>query len=157
MALPLLFRNHFQLGYSVRNIDKAIGTLSEKFGLSKWQIVRPPEEAPSSALAWAYVKDLMIELVEPRPGRMPYYDAWLPESESGARLHHMAYMVEDEDEWRSVKQAFGDQGIAMVVDEQMGPILSYRYFDTRPELGHYTEFVLLGPKGKKFWADVPQN
>jgi hypothetical protein len=157
MALPLLLKNHFQLGYAVKDIDKATEALSEKFGLSKWQVVRLPEDAPSRALAWAYVKDLMIELVDVRPGRIPCYDAWVPECESAARLHHLAYMVENEDEWRSVKKRFDDQGTPMVVDEKMGDIISYRYFDTVQQLGHYSEFVLLGPRGKRFWANVPHN
>jgi hypothetical protein len=157
MTISMLFKNHFQLGYAVKDIDKAIESLSEKFGLSKWQVRRLPEASPLRALAWAYVKDMMIELVDVKPGHLSFYDEWIPASESAVRLHHLGYMVENEEEWQSVKERFDNLGIPLVMDLELGNKLASRYFDTVQQLGYYCEFVLLKPNGTKFWADVPHN
>ncbi len=157
MTIPMLFRNHFQLGYAVKSVDGALESLREKFGVRKWQVRQLPEASPIRALAWAYVKDMMIELVEVKPGHLPYYDDWIPESVSALRLHHLGYMVENEEEWQAVNKRFDDLGIQMAMDLELGNKLLSRYFDTVPLLGHYCEFVLLKPDGKTFWADVPHN
>jgi hypothetical protein len=138
-------------------MEKAIEGLSEKFGLTKWTVRRSPPDAPLRAVAWAYVKDMMIELVEAKPGLLPYYDPWIPQSDSAVRLHHLGYMVDNEEEWRSVKSRFDSLGIPLVMDLELGNKLASRYFDTVEQLGYYSEFVLLKPAGATFWADVPHN
>ncbi|TAK98547.1 MAG: hypothetical protein EPO08_18830 [Rhodospirillaceae bacterium] len=157
MNIPVVFRNHFQCGYVVRDIDKAIANMGEKFGVSKWQINRLSADAPGRALGFAYVQNVMIELVDVRPEQETIYRSWIPESDTAVRLHHLGYMIDTEEEWRSVISQFKAAGFRTALEGSVGDILDYYYADTVAELGHYCEFVRLKPAGKSFWANVPHN
>ncbi len=157
MTLPLLMRNMFHSGYAVRDVDKAIESLGTKFGIRNWHIMRLPEDSPGRALAFAYAGDMMLELVDVKPGRLPIYNDWIPAEESAVRLHHFGHLVEDEAEWQAIARQFEEHGIPMVIDAEMGDLLNYRYFDTVALLGHYCEFVLMKPGGKGFWEGMPRN
>ena len=125
MTVPMMFKKLFHTGYAVRDVDKAISSLGDKFGIMDWKILRLPEESPGRALA--------------------------------IRLHHLGYMVDNEAEWQSVRRQFERLGVPLAIDAEMGDLLSYRYFDTTPLLGHYSEFVLMKPGGRGFWESVPRN
>lgn len=157
MILPTLSQKLFHTGYAVRDAYKATAMLGEKFGIRDWKIVPMPEKYGGRALAFAYVGDMMIELVDTVPGGVPIYSDWIPEDENALRLHHLGHYASDRAEFDAVARQFERAGIAMVIDEELGDILSYRYFDTVALLGHYCEFVLMKPGGEKFWADVPRN
>lgn len=157
MNLPMLSRGLFHTGYAVRDVDAAIATLAAQFGVRDWKVVRLPEETGGRALAFAYVGDMMIELIDTVPGGVPIYADWIPQDETTLRLHHLGHFVDNRTEFDSVARHFEGLGIAMVIDDEMGDILHYRYFDTVALLGHYCEFVLMKPGGETFWADVPRN
>jgi hypothetical protein len=157
MILPLLSRRLFHHGYAVADVDGAVATLGEKFGITDWWIRRLPDEAPGRALAFAYVGDLMLELVDTKPGGYPIYDAWRPEDPGDLRLHHLGHYADSREEFDAIADQFQAAGVPMVMDEEMGDILYFRYFDTVPLLGHYSEFVLMKPGGEWFWEKVPRN
>jgi extradiol dioxygenase family protein len=153
----MLFKNLFHTGYAVGDVDKAIRSLGEKFGITEWKILRLPEDSPGRALAFAYAHDMMIELVAIKPGEVPIYNDWIPRDDSALRLHHLGYLVENQAEWRNVAVQFERLGVPLAIDAEMGDLLSYRYFDTTPLLGHYSEFVLMKPGAQDFWDSVPRN
>ena len=157
MILPLHSRNLFHTGYAVRDADKAIETFADKFGVGYWKVVPLPEESGGRALAFAYAGDMMIEVIDTVPGGVPIYSDWIPEDETALRIHHLGHFADDREDFDAVARRFEAIGVPMVMDEEMGDILWYRYFDTVALLGHYTEFVLMKPGGEAFWADVPRN
>ena len=157
MAISMFLREQFHTGYAVRNVDRAIATLSERFGITQWKIVRLPEDMPGNALAFAHAGNMMIELVDAKPGGLPFYDEWIPEDPDVLQVHHHGYYAKDKAEFDAIAEQFQAQGFAMVADADMPGILDFRYFDTVKALGHYTEFVLLQPGGEAFFADVPRN
>jgi hypothetical protein len=157
MNIPLVFRNHFQIGYVVRDANKAAAYLREKFGIVKWQIRRMPESAPSSALGFAYVQQMMIELVEARPSQDTIFRDWLPRSDSAARFHHLGYMIENEEQWRETVGQFEVAGVPTAFAGSAGDLLDYHYADTVAHLGHYCELVRLKPAGRDYFAKVPHN
>lgn len=157
MAAQMLFRKLFHTGYAVKDVDAAIGWLGEKFGITDWRILRLPDDSPGRALAFAYARDMMIELVDIKPGQVPIYNDWIPADASAIRLHHLGYMVDSEHEWHSVARQFESLGIPLAMDAEMGDILAFRYFDTTSLFGHYCEFVLMKPGGQGFWESVPRN
>lgn len=156
MNIPV-FRNHFQMGYVVRNMDKAIENMRDKFGVAKWQIYRLPKSAPGKALGFAYVQNVMIELVEVRPEQDTIYRSYIPESDSAIRFHHLGYMIDSEAEWRSVIGQFEAAGFKPALIGSSGDVLDYYYADTVAALGHYCELVRLKSTGKSLWANVPHN
>ena len=154
-AVPVLFRNHFQMGYVVRNLDKAIENLREKFGVAKWRIVDVPGDRPVRRLGLAYVQKMLIELIETRIGQELFYKAWIPDSDSAIRLNHCAYMMESEEEWETVTRQFIDAGFGIAISSTLGDV-RFQYYDTVEELGHFCEVIYLGPTAKSFF-DAPHN
>ena len=157
MTVSMYLKDQFHTGYAVRDIDQAIASLRDRFGIADWKIVRMLEDVPSYSLAFAYSGNMMMELVEVKPGEVPFYTDWIPEDPTALRSHHHGYYVKDRDEFDAVTRQFEAQGFPMAADAQMPGILNYRYFDTVGMLGHYVEFVLLEPGGESFFADVPRN
>ena len=155
--LPILYGTLFHTGYAVRDVDKAIGTFGDKFGIRNWTVLRLPEDSPGRALAFARSGDLILELVDIKPGQVPIYNDWIPEDETAVRLHHLGHFARDEAEWDAVARHFESIGVAMAVDDEMEGLLSFRYWDTVALLGHYTEYVLMKPGGAGFWESVPKN
>src|SRR5262245_25480538 len=115
MILPSLSRKLFHTGYAVRDAHKAAAMLGEKFGIKDWKIVPMPAEYGGRALAFAYVGDMMIELVDTVPGGVPIYTDWIPEDETVLRLHHLGHYVTDREEFDLVARQFETAGVAMVI------------------------------------------
>lgn len=160
MTPPLMFRNIFHLGYVVRDIDKFTAKMADQFGVAKWKILRLPKGTAVSALGFAYTQDLMIELLEVdlEQELLPIFRDWIPASDTDARLNHVAYLVDSEDELQTIVSQFESAGVATAVRASFGDIFSqYYYADTVAQLGHYCEYVCLGPTGREFLADIPRN
>jgi extradiol dioxygenase family protein len=158
MTIPVVFRNHFQLGYVVRDIDAAIRVMTEKFGVGKWEVRRPSSKAaPARALGFAYVQQTMIELIDVDPERETIYRDWIPQGDGDIRLHHLGYMIDSEEDWHATVGQFEAAQISAALAGRIGDVLDYYYADTVAQLGHYCELVRLLPAGRDFWANVPQN
>jgi hypothetical protein len=154
------FRNLFHLGYVVTDLQLAMDEMRETFGIAKWKVLPLPEGAPAKAIGFAYLQDKMIELVEVDLGQelLAIHRGWLPQAAHQARLNHVAYMLDSEDELLALVERFEAAGIATAWLESFGDIFSrYYYADTTAQLGHFSEFVCLGPAGAEFLADVPRN
>jgi hypothetical protein len=160
MSLALPIRNFFHAGYVVLNLEKAMAGMRQTFGVADWKVLPLPEGTPASAIGFAYVQDRMIELVELdlRQELMAIHRGFVPESDGEARLNHLAYMLDSEDELLSLVAHNEAAGLATAWLEPFGDIFSWYYYaDTKAQLGHFTEFVCLGPAGRDFLAAVPRN
>jgi hypothetical protein len=157
MAISMYLRDQFHTGYAVRDVDQAIATLANRFGITEWKIVRLPPDAPGTALAFAHAGNMMLELVCMNPGGLDFYNDWIPDDPEVLQVHHHGYYAKDAAEFDAIRDQFVAQGFPMVTDENLPGILNYRYYDTVAALGHYTEFVLLQPGGESFFGDVPRN
>lgn len=160
MTVPV-FHNHFQHAYIVRDLEKAMARFKDLYGVANWHVMPMPpgEGSPTSGIALAYVdaEKVMIELIEGVPEVESLYQDWIPESESGARFHHLGFLIDDEDEYRNVVGQFEAAGFPTAFAGSSGDILDFHYADTVAELGHYCELVHLRPAGKDFFAPVPHN
>ena len=155
---PLLGK-YFHSGYVVVNLEKALANMRRDFGVADWKIIPLPAGSPASAIAMAYVRGTMIELVEVDRGQelLSIFDGWLPATEDGARLNHVAFMMDSEEQWRAAQAQFGALGVSLPVVAKFGDIFDYFYADTTAQFGHFSEFVCLGPEGKDFLASIPRN
>jgi hypothetical protein len=160
MSLDLPIRSFFHTGYVVRDMEQAMARLGDRFGVRRWKVLPLPEGAPATALGFAYVRETMIELVAVDPARelLPMHQGFVPPTESTLRLNHLCYMLDSEEELLALVERFEATGVPTAWREPFGDIFSqYYYADTLDELGHYTEFVCLGPAGADFLAEVPRN
>jgi hypothetical protein len=154
------FRNFFHAGYVVRDMQKVMDAMRDTFGVGRWKVLPLPEGAPARALGFAYAGESMIELVEVDPAGelLPIHRGWTPQAAAEAKLNHLAYMLDSEDELFAVQARFEAKGVRTAWREPFGEIFSqYYYADTTAQLGHYTEFVCLGPAGRDFLTSIPRN
>ena len=158
MPLPVLYRNHFQLGYVVRDLEGAMRTMRERMGVTQWEVRHLPESAPGRALGNAWVDGILIELVDVKPDRETIYHAWIPEDDEGLRLHHLGYLIDSEAEWRQAIAQFEAAGFTPALVGGAPGLMDWYYADTVAMLGHYTELVrYTSEAGKQFWAKAPHN
>ena len=99
---------------------------------------------PHLRVALAYRGDVMVELIQPATDVPTVYAHALPADLTTARLHHLGYIVDDESEWDRIYAHHARLGNAKVAGMTMESI-SYCYFDTFADTGHYTEYFLPGP------------
>ncbi|MGE0387736.1 MAG: VOC family protein [Gammaproteobacteria bacterium] len=157
MTVPVLFRDHFQHAYVVRNMDGAMASFRDNCGVGRWQVMPMPEGSPIRAIGLAYVQKVMIELIEAVPGAESIYRDWLPASDSAARFHHLGYLIDSEAEYQALVRQFDAAGMRAAFAGSSGDILDFHYADTVAQLGHFCELVHLRPAGKDFFSQVPQN
>jgi hypothetical protein len=160
MASTLPFRNFFHVGYVVRDVDKVIDKMGRRFGVSQWKVLRFGPEFPATAQALAYAQGSMIELIEVNPDAelLPIHRGWVPELADEAKLNHVAYLLATEEELLAVMAQLEAEGLPTAWRASFGDIFSqYFYADTTAQLGHFSEFVCLGPEGREFLADIPRN
>jgi hypothetical protein len=117
-----------------------------------------PATAPGRALAFAYVDDVMIELVDIRPEEDTIYRDWIPRTDDGLRLHHLGYLIEDEGEWHAAIAQYETAGFKPALVGGIEGRMQWYYADTVATLGHYSELVrFTSQAGKAYWANVPHN
>jgi hypothetical protein len=157
---PSPFRNFFHAGYVVLDLQKVMADMRETFGVREWKILPLPEGSPAKAIGFAYVGATMIELVELdlRYELLPMHRGWLPPTEGEAKLNHLAYILDSDEELQAVIDRFEAQGIKTAWLDAFGDIFTrYYYADTTAQLGHFCEFVSPGPAMREFLASVPRN
>ena len=157
-ASPHLFGNLVQLGYAVTDFDRASARFGERYGIDRWKVVPLDPGSPASRIAMAYVGDIIFELVEVdlSVDLLPIHRGWLPADPAGARFNHVAFMLESMEEFGGAQDHFRELGVDVPVVMSFGDIFEFFYADTVAELGHWSEFLCLGPAGADFLADIPR-
>ena len=158
MSSPHLFGNMVQLGYVVTDFDRAAVNFRERYGIDKWKVVPLDPGSPTSRIAMAYAGEMIFELVEvdTSVGLLDIHRGWLPQDPSEARLNHVAFMRDSLEALEDAQAHFEQLGAAIPVRMSFGDIFEFFYADTVPQLGHWSEFLCLGPGGKDFLADIPR-
>jgi len=150
----------FQLGYVCRDLKGAMKSFGERRGVVEWAEMEGPmlnygRMAPIK-IALAYSGPAMVELIQ-APSDIPtIYTSAIPSDPLSARLHHIGYIVEDEDEWDAIQAQVAQNGTPIVAGAEMEAI-RYCYADTRADTGHFTEYCLPRAEMTAFWNSLPRN
>jgi catechol 2,3-dioxygenase-like lactoylglutathione lyase family enzyme len=151
----------FQLGYVTRDLDRAIALYRDRYGVAEFLRFDTRATAPAGApgpfieVALAYRGPVMIELIRPDPLAPGIYADALRD-DGGVNLHHLGYLVEAV-RFATLARDFRSCGVAVPV-ESVSPIgLSLFYADTRADSGLFSEFVLPGVGGDRFFASIPRS
>ena len=153
MKKPLKIEAFNQIGFIVRDVEKAAKSWEALFGIGPFQILeRAPEETIYKGKkeifqiknALARIGSLQLELVEVIQGNCCQKDFL---EESGGGLHHLAVFVEDIDEALNVVK---EHGIEVLQSGTAAGSIRFAYLDTKAQLGFVLEFMQLGkPKKRK--------
>jgi hypothetical protein len=161
---PSLFasRRPYQHGYVTTDVERAMEHLGREMGISRFS-VSDRTLTPSSLrgpmsiqcrIALAYVDDLMIEIIEPVGGDADIYTSVLPGTGFKIVLHHLAYLVDDAVDWAGFCGRVAPESFMCA---SSGPVF-YLYVDTYRALGHYLEYIKIGPDHMAaLRARVPAN
>lgn len=162
------FRGSIQHGYVTNDLDRAKAVMSERYGITQFLDLRDyavdiggGREAVCS-LGLAYLGDLFVEIIHPKGGECQVYSQILPADEFALKLHHHGYMVKadpaHDDAWGAMRQTYEARGIPIVVNGRNSRSgTQYFYADTRAELGHFCEHVLMTEQTLEDYAKIPQN
>lgn len=152
--MTTLFDGFFQLGFVARDIDRATAAIGERFGIPRFR--RKRNDWMESAHAW--IGATMIEIIGVEPGVKQLYDNHIPDDPAVVRLHHHGYRVADAAAWAGIEQSLEAAGWDVPMKGAvMEGHLRYMYVDTRPDLGIYSEFILLSGPALDIYDDVPRN
>ncbi len=145
----------YQFGYVTRDLDAAVVTLAEQFGVTRYRRKRSSEWMEA---VHAWVGDSQIEVLQLGPGAPDMYHDYVPEAAGELRLQHLGRRVETLEDWRALEQAIAKGGFdtpmnASAMDGQLRAI----YVDTRRLLGIYSEYVYFAGDALRIYDDVPRN
>ena len=156
---PGLLAGFFQLGYVVRDVNSAVAWYKRQFGPLDFQVVETPPEKqhPIRANAFTWIREVMIEFIQIDPSQPSIYLDYLPDSGDQIAFHHTGYMVEDQDAALAQAVRLGYEipmGEALTTADGED-LLDFAYADTRRDMGHFCEFIRLGPAGRAWFSSVP--
>jgi len=153
MFSPKLLQDFFQFCYVTPDLDAALALYRDRFDVPEFYIELYPT-ATRTAFAW--VGETMIELKQPGDDKWGWlYQDALPEA--GLRLHHLAYRVRDAQRWSEVVAGLAAHEIATIpvpTPPEVG--LEVLYADTRPQLGHYIEYIWIKSGFPDYFRFVPR-
>lgn len=107
-------------------------------------------------LAFAYLGDITVELIEPLSGGISVYTNALPTEGFGVVLHHLGYVVEGTLEtWESFSTGIPDESLLFegAVDDHT----RFLYQDTKALTGQHTEYLWWNDDRLAWLDDIPRN
>ena len=123
----------YQLGYVVRDIEKACEFYEATYGVGPFQVIpevdmdgailrgKPVETRIKVALAKS--DKVEIEFIQPLQGKNLYTEFL---DAKGDGIHHLGFLVDDMNGW---KARFAARGFEAVFHRDMG-VMEFAYFDT---------------------------
>lgn len=158
----LLLKGFFQIGYATSDLDKALALYQQKYDMGPFAEIRGiPVQGPNNTdmianFALAYKGDTMIELIQPVEGDTSMFDHVLPKNEFVIRHHHFAYCLDSMDELNAAEEMMRADNIDVPIRGNGMDQVFFFYADTRPWLGHYSEYLTLTDKGREAYAQLPR-
>lgn len=162
MSNLLLLDGFFQIGYATNDLDKALALFKDKFDMGPFAEMRnmavqgPHNTDMTASFALAYKGDTMIELIQPVAGDTSMFDHVLPTEDFAIRHHHFAFCLDSMEQLDEAEQKMRGQGIDIPVKGNGMEQVFFFYADTRPWLGHYSEYLTLTDKGRETYAQLPR-
>ena len=141
---------HYQNAYVTRDVDKAVASFREHADTRL--IIQTEVDVPlwtpqgegigTQKLAFVWVGDLNYELIQPGPIRgdidtVSIYRDALPDGDE-LKFHHVCHIVDD---WAALEAHIAANPFPVVLKGGTPGKLQFCYVDTRPWLGHYTEYM----------------
>jgi hypothetical protein len=155
---PSILGRFAELAYVTANFGAAKELFRDSYGVKEWMdagVAELPLGGGRTAqlrIAVAYVGRLLLEIIEPINGEIEWFRAFLPAAGGLMRLHHLAFISTDAEEYRSMLGRVGER-VPIRYEGSFGAALTFFFADARTSLGHYLEYVDLS----EFGAMIPRN
>jgi hypothetical protein len=157
----------FQLGYATTDLERARAVFADDLGVTDF-LVRPPAvvdvATPSGPrrmelhLAFAFLGDTQIELIQPLSGDVDTYTAVLPESGYGTALHHLGFVLGGElPAWGEFRQGLERSAHPLLFEGAVGDHTRFAYLDSAAVLGHHLEYIWWSRERLAWLDDVPRH
>lgn len=157
----------FQLGYATTDVDRARAVFAEDLGVTDF-LVRPPAvvevETPSGTrrmellLAFAFLGDTQIELIQPLSGDVGTYTDVLPASGYGTALHHLGFLLRGAlSAWGEFRHGLQRSAHQLLFEGAVGDHTRYAYLDSAAALGHHLEYIWWSRERLAWLDDVPRH
>lgn len=147
----MLTGRHYQNAYVTRDVDKAVADFRRHADVRTLFEIETPvrvwtpqgEGSGVQKLAFVWVGDLNLELIEPKEGDVLaiYRDAL--RDDDRLSFHHVCHVVDD---WDALMARVADQPFPVVLKGGTPGMLEFVYLDARDWLGHYIEYVWMAPE-----------
>lgn len=158
MSLLSYHGGAYQLGYVTRDLDRALAFLGEKFGAEHF-VTRTPELLVSVGgeqrpltmrVGMTNIGDKQLEVIEPVSGAVEIYTDGIDFDRSLICFHHVGIDVGGAAaDWagleKEVRRSGENFALSFAADARGEPLVRYAYVDTRPDVGHYTEYLWFAP------------
>jgi catechol 2,3-dioxygenase-like lactoylglutathione lyase family enzyme len=136
-----------QIGYVVKDIDKAVSYYKDTLGIRPWMLLneRPEpciekdkEVHPLLRIALGYTGPIQLELIQVVEGETIHLNH---PAESPWRVHHIGFMVQDIERRLNASQKLGIGVLQRGTIKDIGFTVDYAYLDTVDEAGVVIEFI----------------
>jgi catechol 2,3-dioxygenase-like lactoylglutathione lyase family enzyme len=136
-----------QIGYVVKDVDKAVSYYRDTLGVRPWMLLdeRPEpciEQAkvvyPLLRIALAYTGGVQLELIQVVEGESIHLNHL---AESPWRVHHLGFMVQDIERRLTACRKLGIGILQRGTIKDIGFTVDYAYLDTVDEAGVIIEFI----------------
>ena len=154
MALIDYFGGLYQLGYVTKDMDRATAFLQKKLGAGPFTVnqfelagdFRGKKRDLAIRVAQGNVGAHQIEVIQPISGAVDHYLDGVDYERSVVTFHHVALVVPGPyaawtDMLRQVRAGGDEFTIILEATENPAFQVCFAYVDTRPHLGHYTEYL----------------
>ena len=156
------YQGFIQIAYVSNDFDHALEYFAERQGIPSFMELRElefeiqPGRNAVCNIGLSFVGEVQIEIIQPLSGECAIYSDPLPEREFALRFHHLAQLIDTEEEFEAQRQAQLEAGKELVIDGANPGNVRYFYTDYRAELGHYIEHVWYSEQGRAGFQMIPR-
>ncbi|NTI43757.1 VOC family protein [Rhizobium rhizogenes] len=160
MSEPKMIGRFFQVGIVVPDMDAALRAMTAKIGTGRFMTL-PPNlkeswyrgrmETMSYALAFGYMGDIQVELMQPISGNSTYSEYLAKFPEGG--VHHLGFEVDDFD---AAAAMMDERGYRAVQKGSFGDT-RFNYYEHDGDTGVITEILFVDPAVKDMFARIREQ
>jgi hypothetical protein len=152
----------FQQGYVTTDMDRAVATFKDRYGAGAYKrtgkVSFPLDDGRRMTvdLAMGWIRDTMIEIIQPIADDVSVYADWLPKQGFALKFHHIGVRLYTAAEWDKMMAEANARGHkeAFCITTPNSRSL---YLDTSADLGHYIEYIYYADVTKSNLGQLPQN
>jgi Glyoxalase/Bleomycin resistance protein/Dioxygenase superfamily len=160
IAMPLT-KGFYETAYVTRDLDAALDVLAKREGIKQFFAFAPPaSRGPVSHIAKVakgFVGERMIEIIQPNPTVKSMFEGYVPKKLGQLRFHHLGYIVDGNAHWDAICLSAAKAGFPIAYEGFVEGMVRSIFFDTRNQLGHFSEYIQNYEGGQKLLTMIPHN